>query len=132
LYCKIMYFMARKKTMHIKYGVMWLLHLCCRSSTFHIERTHQVSGQIETWKLLMHTIKIKNELEAFNGHKHDNFKNSKNKNFKQTEISNNKANLYVQCHLSLQFATHPHVKDLFFYKSVGGKCLCRTKHKYNI
>ena len=25
----------------------------------------------------MHTIKIKNELEAFNGQKHDNFKNSK-------------------------------------------------------
>ena len=73
-----MYFMARE-TMHIKYGVMWLLHLHSRSSTFHIERTHQVSGQIETWKLLMHAIKIKNELEAFNGQKHDNLKNSKTK-----------------------------------------------------
>ena len=48
-------------------------------NTFHIERRHQVSGQIETWKLLMHAIKIKNELETFNGQKHDNLKNSKTK-----------------------------------------------------
>ena len=96
--CKIMYFIAWK-TMHIKYGVMLLLHLLT-------DLPHSISNikqavKLKREKFLMCAIKIKNELETFNRQMHDILKNSgtKIKVSKNWDIKL----MYIHYHVLSQF-----------------------------